>query len=113
MRIATVRTTHRHIADGRQTSAHAPARSTPLIQHRADLVLLLVTLIMGATYPLLHAVIRCDPPLSLTALRFGLAALAMAPLLWPRRSARVATLGRQGWYVRWDSVGYSSWTSPR
>jgi drug/metabolite transporter (DMT)-like permease len=74
------------------------ARSTPLIQHRADLVLLLVTLIMGATYPLLHAVTQFYPPLSLTALRFGLAALVMAPLLWPRRSARVPTLGQRGWY---------------
>ena len=98
MHIATMRTAHRRIATGMRIRGRAHARSTPLIQHRADLVLLLVTLIMGATYPLIHAVIRFYPPLSLTALRFGLAAIAMAPLLWPRRSARVPTLGRQGWY---------------
>jgi drug/metabolite transporter (DMT)-like permease len=78
-------------------SYRARSRSTPPTQHHADLALLLATLIMGATYPLIHAVTQFYPPLSLTALRFGLAALAMAPLLWPGRSARAATLGWRGW----------------
>jgi drug/metabolite transporter (DMT)-like permease len=98
MHIATMRTTHRRIAAGMRISDHTHARSTAITQHRADLVLLLVTLILGATYPLIHAVTHVYPPLSLTALRFELAALATVPLLWSRRSVQGPTLGRRGWY---------------
>ena len=57
--------------EGRRGRLHAPARSTPLTQHRADLVLLLVTLIIGATTRLSTPSYGCYPPLSLTTLFFG------------------------------------------
>jgi drug/metabolite transporter (DMT)-like permease len=75
----------------RHTQAHA--------YWGGNLALILATAIWGGETTLLHAVAQQYPSLSLTALRFGFAALALAPLLgWPRLLAE-QRLGRRGWGV--------------
>lgn len=66
-------------------------------RQRADLTLVLIAMIWGLTFPLVHGVTQSYPPLSLIALRFCLALLGMAPLVLRAQSPR--PLGRRGWLV--------------
>jgi drug/metabolite transporter (DMT)-like permease len=50
-------------------------------QRRADLVLLLIAIIWGTTFTVVHEAVASFPPLALIALRFGCAALLLLPLL--------------------------------
>lgn len=61
-------------------------------QRRADVLLVLISLIWGTTFTIVHEAVANFPALALIALRFGLAALVFIPSLWQRR----AELGRQG-----------------
>jgi drug/metabolite transporter (DMT)-like permease len=67
-----------------------------LTQRRADLVLLLIAIIWGTTFTVVHQAVASFPPLALIALRFGCAALLMLPLLL-----------RQG--IRWRECQVGMW----
>ncbi len=64
------------------------------MKRRADLALVLVTLIWGTTFTVVHTAVATFPPVALIFLRFGLATLAVGPLLWPSR--RTQRLTRRG-----------------
>ena len=51
---------------------------------RADLLLIVVTLIWGTTFAIVHSEAQHYPPIALVALRFSLAALALLPALLRR-----------------------------
>jgi drug/metabolite transporter (DMT)-like permease len=50
-------------------------------QRRADLGLVLLTVIWGTTFALVHDAVRAFPPIAFLALRFGIASLALVPVL--------------------------------
>jgi drug/metabolite transporter (DMT)-like permease len=75
----------------RDTQAHA--------YWGGNLALVLATAIWGAETTLLHALAQQYPSLSLTALRFAFAALALAPLFGWLRLSTEQRLGRRGWGV--------------
>jgi drug/metabolite transporter (DMT)-like permease len=52
-----------------------------LTQRQADLVLLLIAIIWGTTFTVVHQAVATFPPLALIALRFGCAALLLVPLM--------------------------------
>ncbi|GAC1650773.1 MAG: hypothetical protein NVS4B8_25250 [Herpetosiphon sp.] len=54
---------------------------------RADASLVLVTLIWGTTFTVVHEAVTAIPPLALILLRFGLASLALAPFAFRRGNA--------------------------
>lgn len=59
----------------------------------ADLILLWVTFVWGATFVMVKNAIAVLPPFSFNAIRFSLAALALACLIW---------LGHRSVLARWD-----------
>jgi drug/metabolite transporter (DMT)-like permease len=63
---------------------------------RASLVLLLVTVLWGTTFAIVHSASQTFPPIALVAMRFSVAAVAMLPVL----------LRRDVWSVRlaWSGV---------
>jgi drug/metabolite transporter (DMT)-like permease len=61
-------------------------------QRRADALLVLIAVIWGTTFTVVHQAVESFPPLALIALRFSLAAAIFVPLLIRQR----ATLGRRG-----------------
>jgi drug/metabolite transporter (DMT)-like permease len=66
-------------------------RSRAHRQLAADGALLMVTLIWGATFVMVKDAVTAFPVFSFMAIRFGLAALALAPIvLWQSRRSRVA-----------------------
>ncbi|MBA3946001.1 MAG: DMT family transporter [Herpetosiphonaceae bacterium] len=67
------------------------------MRRRADLALVLVTLIWGTTFTVVHTAVATFPPVALIFLRFALATLALGPLLWRRR--RTQRLRRHGLLV--------------
>jgi len=52
-----------------------------MTQRRANLVLVLIALIWGTTFTIVHQAVANFPPLALIALRFGCAALLFVPLV--------------------------------
>ena len=64
-------------------------------QRRADVLLVLIAVIWGTTFMVVHEAVANVPALALIALRFGLAGLVFLPSLWQRR----VELGRQGLWV--------------
>jgi drug/metabolite transporter (DMT)-like permease len=76
----------------------------------ADGALLLVTLIWGATFVMVKDAVSAFPVFSFMALRFSLAALALAPLaIWQsRRSAGAAAAGRQSRATDWTPLVLAS-----
>lgn len=65
-----------------------------MTQRRADLVLLLIAIIWGTTFTVVHQAVASFPPLALIALRFGSASLMLLPLV-----------ARQGFRWRECAVG--------
>lgn len=61
------------------------ATASPLVRVAADLSLAAVAVVWGATFPLGKIVLRDLGPFQYLALRFGLAALLLAPLAWRER----------------------------
>jgi drug/metabolite transporter (DMT)-like permease len=64
-------------------------------RHRADLALLLVTLLWGLTFPLIRSALQDLDPFWFIALRFALAALVFLPLLLSVPAARAGL--RRAW----------------
>lgn len=71
-----------------------PAKTPPARAHlAADLALLGVTAIWGSTFVLIKGALAAYPALPFLAVRFGVAALAMLPVVWlGRRRARAGDL---------------------
>lgn len=59
-------------------------------QRRADLLLVLIAVIWGTTFTIVHETVATFPALALIALRFWLAALVFAPTLLRRRAELTA-----------------------
>ncbi len=57
-----------------------------MTQRRADVGLVLLTVVWGTTFSVVHEAVRTFPPLALIALRFAIASLAFAPILWRSRA---------------------------
>lgn len=55
-----------------------------MTQRRADVLLVLIAAIWGTTFTVVHQTVANFPPLALIALRFGCAALLLAPLVLRR-----------------------------
>jgi drug/metabolite transporter (DMT)-like permease len=64
-------------------------------QRRADLFLVLIALIWGTTFTIVHETVATFPALALIAMRFSCAALVFAPMLIRRRTE----LNQSGWLV--------------
>lgn len=58
-----------------------------MTQRQADALLVLIAIIWGTTFTVVHSAVESYPPFALIALRFGLAALVFAPMLYRRRAA--------------------------
>ena len=66
-----------------------------MTQRQADMTLVGLTVIWGTTFTIVHEAVQSYPPVSFLALRFGIAALVLLPILVRRRSelARTAAGG--------------------
>lgn len=64
---------------------------------RADVVLLVVTIVWGSSFVVVRHALDTAPPFFLLFCRFALGAAFLAPLLW--RRARPVALGRDGWIL--------------
>ena len=62
----------------------------------ADLSLLLVVFVWGATFVMVQDAVRVWPVFAFLSLRFGIAALAFLPLLWWKRRGHAASPGDPG-----------------
>jgi drug/metabolite transporter (DMT)-like permease len=51
--------------------------------YKADLILLLVTLIWGGTFPVLKILVAVLQPLYLVGMRFLMAFILLTPFAWP------------------------------
>ena len=82
----------------------------PLLEsrRRADLALVMVTLLWGMTFPLIRGAVAEIDPFVFVALRFGLAALVFAPLVLMGRGA-AARVRRS--LLAGFAVGAVAWTS--
>jgi drug/metabolite transporter (DMT)-like permease len=63
-----------------------------MTQRKADLGLVLLTVIWGTTFTIVHESVRVFPPLAFIALRFSVAAAVFLPVLWARRAELRANL---------------------